>query len=311
MSKLSETSKRPDECGDRFDDAPIGIFDSGYGGLTVVREICEHLPQENIVFVGDSARCPYGPRDLAEVDRFVQQICKLLISRHVKMIVVGCNTATAAGLAHAQRSFSVPIIGVVEPGARTAVRMTVNRKVGVIATQGTVDSHVYSDAISHLDVGISVFSAAAPRFVEIAEMGVKLFDGVIQEDEGDLPSNVSSVYVRPEFEEVAREYLEPLKDHDIDTLVMGCTHYPLLKDLIGHVMGDEVALVSSAAETAREVAETLSLRCALAHLGNEAYREFLTTGDDVDEFKRFGERVLSHPMDHTAHVDLESEVGTL
>lgn len=282
-----------------FDDAPIGVFDSGYGGLTVAREICRKMPEENIIFVGDSARCPYGPRDLAEVDQFVQQICSWLVNWGVKMIVIACNTATAAGLAHAQRSFPVPIVGVVEPGARAAVQMTRNRKVGVIATKGTVASNAYSEAIRHIDAGITVFSTATPRFVEIAELGLKMADGPIE----SYMAEASKVYIRSEFREIAREYLEPLRRCGVDTLVLGCTHYPLLKALIGGVMGRDVVLVSSAEETARDVEGMLRRRGALAHGGNIAQRRFFTSGKDVAEFERFGSRVLSMSMGPVGRVD--------
>lgn len=282
-----------------FDDAPIGVFDSGYGGLTVAREICRKMPEENIIFVGDSARCPYGPRDLAEVDQFVQQICSWLVNRGVKMIVIACNTATAAGLAHAQRSFPVPIVGVVEPGARAAVQMTRNRKVGVIATKGTVTSNAYSEAIRHIDAGITVFSTATPRFVEIAELGLKMAEGPIE----SYMAEASKVYIRSEFREIAREYLEPLRRCGVDTLVLGCTHYPLLKALIGGVMGRDVVLVSSAEETARDVEGMLRRRGALAHEGNIAQRRFFTSGKDVAEFERFGSRVLSMSMGPVGRVD--------
>ena len=228
---------------EHFDNRPIGVFDSGYGGLTVARALQKRLPEESILYFGDSARCPYGPRDQAEVDGFVQQICTWLVGRDVKMIVIACNTATAAGLAHAQENFSVPVVGVVEPGARAAAHTTLNRRVGVIATKGTVDSNAYSDAIRHIDAGITVFSTATPRFVEIAEMGLKLSDGPIE----DYMADTTKVYIRPEFEDIARQYLEPLRRCDIDTLVLGCTHYPLLKALIGGVVGRKVTLVNSAA----------------------------------------------------------------
>ncbi len=282
------------------EEAPIGIFDSGYGGLTVVREICKRLPQENIIFVGDSARCPYGPRDLSEVDGFVQQICNWLVARQVKMIVIACNTGTAAGLAHAQQAFDVPVIGVVEPGARAAVQTTKNRKVGVIATKGTIESGVYTRAIHHLDAGISVYSKATPRFVEIAEMGVQLVNGPIK----DYSSSLSEIYVRPEFEEIAREYLDPLERSGIDTLVLGCTHYPLLKALFGSVVAQDITFVSSAEETARDVEETLERQDLLAQPNNVSHREFFTTGDDVEEFERFGERVLAFNMDDVSHICL-------
>lgn len=284
----------------RFDNAPIGVFDSGYGGLTVLREVVRALPHESAVFVGDSARCPYGSRTLEEVDGFVQQICAALTARGVKLIVIACNTATAAGLAHAQRAFDVPIVGVVEPGARAAARMTRNRKVGVIATKATVASNAYSEAIRHLDAGITVFSTATPRFVEIAELGIRMAEGPIE----DLTASASKVYIRPEFEEIARDYLEPLRRCDIDTLVLGCTHYPLLKALIGGVVGRKVALVSSAEETARDVRELLTRRDALADPAQRPCYEFLTTGTDIEEFRRFGSRVLSTKMENVAHIDL-------
>ena len=280
--------------------APIGVFDSGFGGLTVAREISKALPSESLVYVGDSARCPYGPRDLAEVDGFVQQIGSWLVSQGVKMIVIACNTATAAGLAHAQRTFPVPVIGVVEPGARAAVHATRNRRVGVIATKGTIESGAYSKAIRHIDAGITVFSTATPRFVEIAERGIRMAEGPVE----DYTSLASKVYIRPAFQEIAKEYLEPLRRCDIDTLVLGCTHYPLLKALIGAVVGREVTLISSAKEAARDVKDILGRKGALAPEGAAASRRFFTTGNDLDEFRSFGGRVFRRPLDSVEHVDL-------
>ena len=280
--------------------APIGVFDSGFGGLTVAREIAKALPQESIVYVGDSARCPYGPRDLAEVDGFVQQIGAWLVERGVKLIVIACNTATAAGLAHAQRTFPVPVIGVVEPGARAAAHATQNRRVGVVATKATVESDAYTRAIRHLDAGITVFSTATPRFVEIAEQGIRMAEGPIE----NYTSLASKVYIRPAFEEIAREYLEPLCRCDIDTLVLGCTHFPLLKALIGGVVGRGVTLISSAREAALDVAEILARRDALAPSDNGPCYEFFTTGEDVSEFASFGSRVFRAPIDTVARVEL-------
>lgn len=272
----------------KFDNAPIGVFDSGFGGITVAREIAKELPGESIVYLGDSLRCPYGPRSLEEVDGFVQQIGAWLVERGVKLIVIACNTATAAGLSHAQQVFPVPVIGVVEPGARAAAHATKNRRVGVIATKATVESGAYTKAIRHLDAGITVFSTATPRFVEIAEQGLRMAEGPIE----DFTSLVSKVYVRPAFEEIAREYLEPLRRSGIDTLVLGCTHFPLLKALIGSVVGREVTLISSAQEVARDVAEVLERRDALAAPNHKAVYKFFTTGEDVAEFHDFGARVF-------------------
>ncbi|OUO90397.1 glutamate racemase [Gordonibacter sp. An230] len=282
-----------------YDDAPIGVFDSGFGGLTVAREIAKALPRESIVYVGDSARCPYGPRPLEEVDGFVQQIGGWLVERGVKIIVIACNTATAAGLAHARQTLPVPVVGVVEPGARAAARATSSNRVGVIATKATVESGAYTSAIRAIDPGITVFSTATPRFVEIAEQGVRMAEGPVE----DFTSLASKVYIRPAFEEIAREYLEPLRRCNIDALVLGCTHFPLLKALIGGVVGRDVTLISSGKETARDVAAILRERNALARPDGVPRYEFYTTGDDVEEFGRFGGRVFSAPIDSVARVD--------
>ncbi len=290
------------DANEAYSCAPIGVFDSGFGGLTVAREIAKALPQESLIYVGDSARCPYGPRDLSEVDGFVQQIGAWLVGQGVKMIVIACNTATAAGLAHAQRTFPVPVIGVVEPGARAAVHATRNRRVGVIATKGTIDSGAYAKAIRHIDAGITVFSTATPRFVEIAERGIRMAEGPVE----DYTSLASKVYIRPAFQEIAKEYLEPLRRCEIDTLVLGCTHYPLLKALIGAVVGREVTLISSAKEAARDVKEILARKGALAPEGVEPFRRFYTTGNDLEEFRSFGGRVFRRQLEIVEHVDLPS-----
>ncbi len=282
------------------DNAPIGIFDSGYGGLTVARAIAEKLPHESIIYVGDSARCPYGPRPLSEVDGFVQEISDWLVRQGVKLLVIACNTATAAGLEHAQQTFSIPVVGVVEPGARGAVRVTRNRRVGVVATKGTIESGAYAEAIRKLDASITVFSTPAPRFVEIAELGLRMAEGPLE----TFISETSKVYIRPEFQEIAIEYLEPLRRCDVDTLVMGCTHYPLLEPLIGSVMGHKVALISSAFETVLDVEETLQRCGRRASAGNTAWRHFFTTGNDVEEFQRFGSRVFKTSLEDVFHLDL-------
>lgn len=282
-----------------FDNAPIGVFDSGFGGLTVAREIAKALPEESIIYVGDSARCPYGPRSLSEVDGFVQQIGSWLVQRGVKLIVIACNTATAAGLAHAQRTFPVPVIGVVEPGARAAAHATRNKRVGVIATKATVESDAYTKAIRHLDAGITVFSTATPRFVEIAEQGIRMAEGPIE----NYTSLASKVYIRPPFQTIAKEYLEPLRRCQIDTLVLGCTHFPLLKALIGGVVGHEVTLISSAKEAARDVTEILDRHHQRAQAGHAAEYEFNTTGDDVAEFQSFGSRAFCMPITSVSHIE--------
>jgi glutamate racemase len=284
-----------------FDNAPIGVFDSGYGGLTVARAIAELLPNESIVFFGDEARCPYGPRPQEQVDQFVQQICTWLVKRGVKLLVIACNTATAAGLEHAQQTFDLPIIGAVEPGARAAARATKNRRVGVIGTKGTIASGCYPRAIRHIDAGITVFSTATPKFVEIVERGIKMASGPIE----DLTSIASKAYIRPAFQGIARDYLEPLRRADVDTVVLGCTHYPMLKALIGGVMGHNVLLVTSSEESAKDVRQALELRHQLAQPGHVPTYEFYTCSENLDEFQQFGSRVFNREIARPTYVPLE------
>lgn len=282
-----------------MDSLPIGVFDSGLGGLTVAGEIMRALPEESVVYFGDTARCPYGPRDLDEVRRFVLEIGTWLSARPVKLIVIACNTATAAGLALAQQAFDVPVIGVVEPGARAAVHATLNRKVGVIGTVGTVESGAYSNAVRALDAGVTVFSVPTPKFVDVVEAGLRMGPGALE----DWIAEVSDVFVRPSFYQMARDYLDPLKRSGIDTLVLGCTHFPLLSASIQQVVGPRVRLISSAEETALEVAETLHRRGHTAAPGAVARYEFATTGDAA-EFARLGARVLRSPIDEVESVSL-------
>jgi glutamate racemase len=284
-----------------MESAAIGIFDSGLGGLTVAREIARALPGESLVYLGDTARCPYGPRDLGEVRRFVVEIGSWLSHQRIKFLVIACNTATAAGLTLAQRAFPVPVIGVIEPGARAAVMATINRRVGVIGTVGTIESGAYSAAVRALDAGVTVFSAATPRFVEIAEEGLRLDIGPME----GLLADSADVFVRPSFYEMARDYLNPLKRSGIDTLVLGCTHYPLLSASIQQVVGPNVQLISSAHETALEIAETLARRDQLAPPDRTPHHRFATTGD-AEEFARLGGRVFGATIDGVEKVTLEA-----
>lgn len=283
-----------------MDNAPIGIFDSGFGGLTVARAIRALLPQEPLVYLGDTARCPYGPRPLGQVQGFVRQVCTWLTTHKVKLIVIACNTATAAGLAMAQREFNVPVIGVVEPGARAAARCTRNRRVGVIATQGTVDSCAYSDAIRARDAGVTVFSAACPQFVDIVEEGLRRSDSPIEK----MVADASDVYLRPAFASIARSYLDPLKRVGIDTLVLGCTHFPIIAPLIQQAVGVDVRLVSSAEETAKDVARTLEYRDQLNDGSAPAQLSMYTTGNDLADFQNLAQRVLGVDEVDPRHVTL-------
>jgi glutamate racemase len=289
-----------------MESAAIGIFDSGLGGLTVAKEIARVLPHESLVYLGDTARCPYGPRDLSEVRRFVVEIGNWLIGQRIKFLVIACNTATAAGLALAQQAFPVPVVGVIEPGARAAVMATNNRRVGVIGTLGTIESGAYSRAVRALDAGVTVFSAATPRFVEIVEEGLRLDSGAV---EGILADS-ADVFVRPSFYEIARDYLDPLKRSGIDTLVLGCTHYPLLSASIQQVVGQRVQLISSAKETAHEIAEVLGRKGQLASEETMPRHRFATTGD-AGEFERLGSRVFGQHIGEVEVVPLETLSGAL
>jgi glutamate racemase len=284
--------------GDKDSSLPIGIFDSGIGGLTVARELIRRLPNESIMYFGDTGRCPYGPRPLDEVKYFARQISAWLVLHRVKLIVIACNSATAAGLETVQREFDVPVIGVIEPGARAAVWATQARRVGVIGTLATIESGAYTRAIRSLDAGITVFSAATPRFVEIAENGLKLGHNPIE----DITAEASAIYIRPAFQEIARDYLDPLKRCDIDTLVLGCTHYPLLKPLIQSIIGYDMRIISSAEEVAHDVADALTRRGQLAVGTYSPKYRFATTAEDPSEFVRLGSIILNRKIDDVTQV---------
>lgn len=243
-------------------DAPIGIFDSGVGGLTVARAIVEQLPNEAIIYVGDSAHAPYGDKSLDEVRRYALTILDDLVDRGVKMLVIACNTASAAMLPEARARYTVPVIEVIQPAVRRAVASTRNRRIGVIGTSATMGSGAYQAALG-ADDGIEVFAAACPRFVEFVERGVTS---------------------GPELMAVAEAYLEPLRKAEVDTLVLGCTHYPFLKGALGYVMGPGVALVSSDDETAVDVYRTLVDRGMERKAVSRPRHVFETTGADVQAF---------------------------
>jgi glutamate racemase len=290
----------------RAGDLPIGIFDSGLGGLTVAGEVMAALPEERVHYFGDSARHPYGPKPLDDVRSFVLQIGAWLSRRRVKLLVVACNTGTAAGLAAAQAAFDVPVIGVIEPGARAAVAATANDRVGVIGTTGTIESGSYSDAVRALDPEVTVFSVATPKFVDVVESGLRMGPGTLE----DWLAQTADVFVRPAFYELARDYLDGLKRAGIDTLVLGCTHFPLLSASVQQVVGPGVRLISSAEETAREVAGILTARDEL-RAGQGAPEHRYTTTGDAREFRRLGSRVLRRRIDEVEHVSLEDLAAAL
>lgn len=287
---------------------PIGIFDSGLGGLTVARAIASRLPAEAIYYVGDTKRCPYGTREQSEVRLFVRQVGRWLENHDVKLVVIACNTATAAGLDVIQRALSVPVIGVIEPGARAAIQATRTRRVGVLATSGTVASGAYARAIHNLDAGVRVTQAAAGSFVDYVER--ELASGThLHEDWMES----RGVFDTPGVRELAARNVEPLLGRGIDTVVLGCTHFPLLAREIGAALGPDVRTVSSAEETAREVAEILARRDELATpaaadlgAGGEPKYRFATTSDDITSFAVAGKFIFGHPIDSVEHIDLDT-----
>jgi len=257
-----------------MDDAPIGIFDSGVGGLTVARAVIDQLPHESLVYVGDTAHSPYGPKPIADVRRYTLEVLDDLVAQGVKMLVIACNTASAAMLHDARERYTqalgIPVVEVIQPAVRAAVRQTRNGRVGVIGTAGTIGSRAYDDAFAAAP-HLTLFSEACPRFVEFVEAGVTS---------------------GPELFEVAEHYLAPLKHAGVDTLVLGCTHYPLMSAAIQYVMGEDVTLVSSAEETAFDVYRTL-VRHGIERSADVAPTHvFEATGDSQVEFTRLVRRFL-------------------
>ena len=254
--------------------APIGIFDSGIGGLTVTRAIYDRLPGESTIYFGDTARVPYGPKSPETVRRYSLEILQWLVGQGVKLVVVACNTSTAHALEALRGASPVPVLGVIEPGARAAVAATSRGSVGVIGTAGTIASNAYRRAIQARSPALVVEQVACPLLVPLVEEG--WFD-------------------RPATELVAREYLTPLMARGIDTLVLGCTHYPLLKPLLGRVMGPQVRLIDSAEETARAVAELLVDSDLSASPGSPVYHRFVVS-DDEPRFRQVGSRFIGETL---------------
>ena len=290
----------PDPAACASQTSPIGIFDSGMGGLTVARAISRALPHESIFYVGDTKRCPYGVREPEEIRTFVRQIGAWFAQRSVKLVVIACNTATAAALPLAQRTFDVPVIGVIDPGARAAIQTTRSRRVGVIATPLTVASDAYARAIHRMDAGVEVFSLATPRFVPLVEG--ELATGMHLHEDWRRDRDV---FLTDEVRAVVREDLQPLLAHHVDTLVLGCTHFPLLAPAIREVMGPDVAIVSSAEETTREVVETLTRRRQLAAPGSLVRHRFATTSDDITTFAAAGQFIFGRPLASIEHIGID------
>jgi glutamate racemase len=262
--------------------APIGIFDSGVGGLTVARAILDQLPNESTLYIGDTARGPYGPRPLAEVRDFALETLDFLVEQGVKALVIACNTASAAMLRDARERYSIPVIEVIQPAVRRAVAATRSGRVGVIGTRATIESRAYLDAFAAAPQ-LTIESIACPLFVEYVERG---------ETSGEA------------ITKVAREYLKPMIDADIDTLVLGCTHYPLLTGVISYVMGNGVSLVSSAEETAKDLYRVLVENELLRGSSEKpSTHKFLATGD-AQAFESLARRFLGPEVGSVQHQDL-------
>ena len=269
-------------------DAPIGIFDSGFGGLTVARAVIDQLPHESTLYLGDTARQPYGPKPIGEVREYALECLDHLVDQGVKLLVIACNSASAAVLRDARERYEVPVVEVIYPATRRAVAASRTGRIGVICTRATAESMAYDDAFAAAP-HVTLQTQACPRFVEFVEAGVTS---------------------GPELMGVAHDYLDPLTSSGIDTLILGCTHYPLLTGPISYVMGDQVTLVSSAEETAKDVYRQLVRRGIERDpsLGAPSHR-FLTTGDP-EEFHQIGRRFLGPEMDSAQQFAWVGQVGT-
>lgn len=256
------------------DDAPIGIFDSGVGGLTVARAVSQLLPRESILYIGDTARSPYGPKPIADVRRYALEVLDDLVAQGVKMLVIACNTASAAMLRDARERYDVPVVEVIGPAVRTAMSTTRNGRIGVIGTAGTIGSGAYQDMLE-VNAALTVHAQACPRFVDFVEAGVT-----------DTPEVLA----------VAEEYLAPLRHAGVDTLVLGCTHYPFLEGAISYVMGQGVSLVSSDTETAKDVYRQLVSRDLLAGPEASPRHVYEATGSSADDFIRLAHRLMGREV---------------
>jgi glutamate racemase len=262
------------------DSRPVGVFDSGVGGLTVLHECLVTMPHEDFVYLGDHARLPYGPRPLEDIRRFAREVAGYLEGQGVKLVLVACNAATSAALPQLQEELAVPVVGVITPEAHAAVQATRNRRIGLLATQATVGAGRYARLVSELDAGVELVAVPCPRLVPLIE--------------SDDPFSVQTT-------EAVREYAAPLKDADVDTVILGCTHYPLIRPIFQRVFGRGVTLVFSAEETAREVAETLARKGIENAEAREGSYRFLTTGDPAI-FRELGERFLQLPLGEVERV---------
>ncbi|MEG1285030.1 MAG: glutamate racemase [Romboutsia sp.] len=262
---------------------PIGVFDSGLGGLTVLKEIMKILPNENIIYFGDTARVPYGPRSKETVIKYTFQAIKFLISKDVKSIVIACNTASARALKEAQEKYELPILGVIEAGAKTAAYSTNNKIVGVIGTEGTINSKAYNVEIGKIDKDIKIIDKACPLFVPIVE-------------EGWANTDIATL--------TAERYLNELKEQNIDSLVLGCTHYPLLKSTIGSVVGSDIKLVNPAKETAKDLKEILESKNITKDDGINGTYEYYVS-DIPEKFATIAKEFLNKDIENIKNIEIQ------
>ena len=266
-----------------MDNRPIGVFDSGLGGLTVLKEIMKILPNENLVYFGDTARVPYGSRSKEVVMKYTFQAINFLISKDVKAIVIACNTATARSLVEANEKYDIPILGVIEAGAKSAVRATKNNKVGIIGTEGTIRSKAYNKEISKIDENIFIIDKACPLFVPIVE-------------EGWANSDIATL--------TAKRYLEEIMNEGVDSIVLGCTHYPLLKKTIGEIVGEDVVLVNPAKETSEDLKKILeSNNIIKSSQTNTTYEYYVS--DIPEKFVAIAEEFLNKKIEDIKRIDIQ------
>ena len=267
-----------------MDNRPIGVFDSGIGGLTVLKEIMEQLPGEDVVYFGDTARIPYGTRSKETVIKYVFQSIRFLMTKDIKAIVIACNTASALAMEEAQEIFDIPIIGVVDPGAKASISATKNNTIGVIGTEGTINSGAYQRKVRKMLPQSEIIGVSCPLFVQIVE-------------EGWESSDVAHL--------AAQKYLLELKEHNIDTLILGCTHYPALRYTLGKVLGDQVNLVNPAYETAKVTKNILKEQSLLSEkLDGGEYTYYVS--DDPEKFKRVGGNLIKKQISKVEKVNIEN-----
>lgn len=265
--------------------APVGVFDSGVGGLTVAREIMRQLPNENLVYFGDTARVPYGSKSKDNIIRFSRQIIRFLSTKDVKAIVIACNTASALALDVVKDEVDIPVIGVVVPGARAAVQTTQNKKVGVVGTEATIQSKMYSKLMKEMDPEVSVIGKPCPLFVPLVE-------------EGFAKHKVT--------QEIIDYYLASMKESDIDTMILGCTHYPLLRSRVREYLGDKIQLVNPAYETAMDLKQLME-EAGIANQGIDGEKPSYSfyVSDAADKFKVFANNILPYDIETTQQINIE------